>query len=155
MNKKHLVLSLSFIVSFLYGETRVFLSSVENESDKTLYKVYVPSEKYEFLLPPHTKKVLGSWVNLQERPDIYLGIMKGDGEPIFLDWGPESSGECDPNALVQSFIYWAGEQRPPSSYKNYLTCCLNKEKVELGLKIHPDGKPDIFVIDGATELSRI
>lgn len=137
------------------NSSNVYLSLIENNTNKTLYEVHIPSEKYTFLLPPNAKKRLGRWVDFQERPDIYLGVLKGDGEPIFLDWGPESSGDCPKNVFVQGFIYWSGEQNPPSSDKTYLTCCLTEDKVELGLRIHPDGKPELYVLSGATLASKM
>lgn len=143
------------ILSASSGVSTVYLSLIENNTGKTLYEVHIPSEKYTFLLPPNTKKNLGRWIDFHERPDIYLGVLKGAGEPIFLDWGPESSGDCPKNIFVQSFIYWSGEQNPASSDKMYLSCCLEENKVELGLKIHPDGKPELYVLKGATSVNKV
>jgi len=148
MIKKGLLYGLMLMQASCFG-SRVWLSLIENNTAKTLYEVHIPHEKYSFLLPPNTKKSLGTWVNFKKRPDIFLGVLKGDGDPIFLDWGPESSAECSGKVMVQSFIYWAGEQNPPSTFKTYMTCCLNEEIVELGLRIHPNGKPEMFVIKGA------
>jgi len=144
----------------LFGVSSVYLGLVENNtglgggSGGILYKATVPEEAYSFLLPPGSTKRLGHWMNLRKQKMI-IAALKGGGDPIFLEWGPESAGKCKPNVAVQSIIYWKGAQNALSDEKTYQTYCLNDDKVELGLRIHPNGKPEVYAIKGATKSSQL
>jgi len=148
-----------FIASNALGFSSVYLTLIENNTGKTdggiLYRVGVPDESYAFLLPPGEKKSLGTWVNLEKQRHIYISVLKGDGDPIFIEWGPESAGSCRPDIVSQSIIYWQGAQNVSSNEKIYQTYCLNDPVVELGFKIHPDGTPEIYPIKGAVKNSEM
>jgi len=151
---------LSFLFN-LFGGVEVYLSVIKNETGfgngkgGILYKVGVPDEHYVFLLPPGTTKKIGTWVNLSKQSKIFLAPLKGDGDPIFIEWGPESAGKCKTDVIIQSVIYWQGAQNASSSEKTYQTYCLDEDIVELGMKIRPNGTPEIYVIKGAQKVSQV
>ena len=153
---KRLAVMVIFLIISLCEGTAVYLSVLENQTGSVdnqlgvMYKVFFPTESADLLLPPGTKKMLRGWINLPKQSQVIIAPLKGDGDPIFLEWGPESSGQCTNNqSMVQSIIYWIGAQNTLSAAKTYQSYCLNDEEVELGLRIKFNGEPEIYAIKGA------
>jgi len=121
----------------------VTLARVKNDTVNTLYKVMVPLDNYEVLLPPGTEADFGSWLDLRRYKEVQCAVLKGDGEPIFVHIGPESAGCASEESFAQSIVYWQGLPNPSEEDKIYKTCCMPDEKMHLELHIHADGHPEI------------
>lgn len=118
----------------------IYLSVIKNDTPDVLYKIIIPEEDFEILLPPGTQKYLGEWFDMQRGNELQLAVMQGDGGPVFIQKGPESSG-CDKNAMAQSIIFWTGAPIVDSSQKIYQTYCLADRDLKLEMCIDPDGNP--------------
>jgi len=121
----------------------LFLSRIKNDTPDTLYKVIVPDEEYDVLVPPGTEADFGSWLDLQRSSEVQLAVIAGEGDPIFINQGPESAGCASDEAFAQSVIYWAGLPSASNDDKMYKTCCVDKGDLDLSLIIQPDGTPVI------------
>lgn len=149
--------------SFLFNlcGISVYLDLIENKTGLNeneggiLYKVFILKEEYTFLLPPGTKKNIGTWIDLMQQSDIILAPLNAPDDSIFIQLGPESSGKCEDTSMVQSIIYWRGAQNAPSGDKTYQTYCLKEQVVKVGLKIHPNGEPEFYAIEGAEKVGQV
>lgn len=130
-----------FIICCINAQS-LFLSRVKNDTPDTIYKIIIPDEDYEILVPPATEASFGSWLDLQREKEVQLAVITGEGDPIFVTKGPESAG-CPEEAISQSIVYWSGFPSLDDSQKNYKTCCMQKGDVTLALTIAPDGTPQI------------
>jgi len=140
VNKK-LLFFLVFIPN-LYAQS-LFLSRVKNNTADTLYKVIVPDEDYEMLVPAGSEADFGSWLDLRRAGQVQLAVLQGEGEPIFVHFGPESAGCASDDAFAQSVIYWFGFPNASDEDKLYKTCCIESNNVDLVLTIHANGLPEI------------
>lgn len=118
----------------------IYLSAIKNDTPDTLYKIIIPAEDYEILLPAGTQKYLGEWFDLQRGNEIQLAVIKGDGEPIFIQKGPESAG-CEKDAMAHSVIFWTGLPMLDTSQRMYQTYCQIDRDLKLELSIDPEGNP--------------
>jgi hypothetical protein len=135
-------LIITFGITILNAEQALFLARIKNETPETLYKVIIPDEDYEMLVPPGKEADFGQWLDLQRSKEVQLAAI-GDnaGDPIFIKRGPEAAG-CANDELGQSVIYWSGLPSADASQKNYKISCI-KGDVELLLDIQPDGTPEL------------
>ena len=118
----------------------VYLSEIKNGTPSTLYKIIVPDEDYDILLPAGKSKYLGAWFDLRRGNELQLAVMQGDGEPVFIHIGPESAG-CGKEDVACSIIYWTSAPSVDSNEKVYQTFCQTDDQLRLVLSIEPDGTP--------------
>lgn len=118
----------------------MYLSVIKNDTPDTLYKIIIPAEDYEILLPAGTQKILNEWFDLQRGNELQIAVLKGDGEPIFIQKGPESSG-CDKDMMAHSVVFWTGAPTLDASQKTYQTYCQIDRDLKLELSIDPEGNP--------------
>lgn len=146
MRKILLLSAIAFIeISMVQADPALFLSHIKNETPDTLYKVIVPDENYEMLVPPGQDADFGQWLDLLRAHEVQLAAIGEDaGDPIFVTRGPESAG-CSADDIAQSVIYWCGAPSVDANNKNYKTCCMRGD-LTLELIIHPDGSPEIAEI---------
>jgi hypothetical protein len=141
-----LLLVLLGLVYVCEAAPAMYLSVIKNDTPETIYKIIIPAENYEILLPPGTQKHLSEWFDMQRYnesqrdSDVQLAVMQGEGDPIFIKQGPESSG-CDKDMMAQSLMFWTGAPTVDSSQKTYQTYCLTDRDLKLELSIDPEGNP--------------
>ena len=123
----------------------LFLARIENKTSDILYKIIVPDEDYEMLVPPGQTADFGQWLDLLRSHEVQLAAIGDEaGDPIFVTKGPESAG-CAEKDFAQSVIYWTGVPSIDASQKTYKTCCM-KGDLALELIIQQDGTPEIAEI---------
>jgi len=145
MNKIVVGLFMATVAISQCTEPALFLSRIENKTSDILYKVIVPDEDYEMLVPPGQTADFGQWLNLLRSNEVQLAAIGDEaGDPIFVTKGPESTG-CSQNDFAQSVIYWCGAPSIDASQKIYKTCCMTKD-LALALTIQEDGTPEIAEI---------
>ena len=142
MNRFYSLICFLLVVSATQTQS-LFLSRIKNDTPDTLYKVIVPDEEYDVLVPPGTTADFGSWLDLQRSKEVQLAVIAGEGDAIFVNQGPESAGCASEESFAQSIEYWAGFPSTSSEDKIYKTCCIDKGDLDLSLIIQPDGTPVI------------
>ena len=144
MNKKiYFAVIAILITSALHANamrTPTYLGSVKNDTPNTLYKIIIPDEGYEQLLPAgQTTDFTSGWLDLQRNNEVQLAIVNGEGEPVFIKNGPISTCE-DWNLFSQSIAYWTKFPNLLDEEKEFKTFCFKKE-LWLKLTIQPNGVP--------------
>lgn len=148
MIKKILVIAVWTLC--VHAAPKTFIKGVVNKTSNVLYEIQIPREKYKALVFPNEEKALGHWVELSKESPIYIAALKGDGEAIFLEVGPEASGSCSDNEnLPQSMIIYKGQQKAPSNQRTYFKYCGKGDvNMEFNIIITPDGTPQIVAEEG-------
>lgn len=135
------------VVVMLFGMIQanapLYLSLIENGSRDSLYKVRVPAEDYDMMIFPQSEEHLEHWMNLSEQKMFYISTLKGEGETIFVEYGPEPSGACDSEMMPHSVVYWRGSQSTLPENKSYRAYCPTGESPSLAMHIDDDGNPEI------------
>ncbi len=142
MNRCYRLLCFLLVVGVTQTQS-LFLSRIQNDTPDTLYKIIVPDEEYDVLVPPGTTADFGSWLDLQRSKEVQLAVIAGEGDPIFINQGPESSGCASDQSFAQSVVYWTGFPSASNDDKIYKTCCIDKGDLDLSIIIQPDGIPVI------------
>lgn len=119
----------------------IYFSRVKNETPDSLYKVIVPQEDYEVLVPAGKTADFGDWINMQRDKEIQVAVIAGEGESIFVKTGPDIAA-CAEDEIAPSVAYWSGFPNITDDQKIYKSCC-SEEDLSLELIIQPDGMPTI------------
>lgn len=141
-----------FIIRPCVAVQATYLASVTNNTINTVYEIFFASEAYSIQIAPMTTKSLGHWVDLEHEPLISIAPIKGDGQSIYLHYGPEAAGECA--TIPQMVQVWTGQPLPPADQKTYLTCCLTDENAQMSLTIDEDGAPHVIAGDGVSIINQ-
>jgi len=119
----------------------VYFVRVKNDTPDSLYKVIVPQEDYEVLVPAGQTADFGDWINMARDTQIQIAVIAGEGEPIFVTNGPDIAA-CADDEITQSVVYWSGFPNLTDDQKQYQACCVEGD-VSLELIIQPDGEPTL------------
>ncbi len=144
------MLPLIIISTGLCAKVPLYLSLIKNTSQESIYKVYVPAEDYSMLIFPQSEERLERWMNLADQKKFYISTLKGDGETIFVEYGPEPSGACDGDMMPQSIIYWRGSQSTLPENKTYQAYCPTSDTPSLALTLDDEGTPEITPLKNVT-----
>jgi hypothetical protein len=148
MIKKIVVLVLC--ITYAYAVPRTYIRSIVNKNQRVLYEVLLPREEYVAHLFPGESIDLGHWMELKKNSPIYIAVLKGDGEPMYIELGEEASGTCaSETELPHSIVMYSGQHRPPSNQKHYIKYCgSGVDSIDFDFVITPDGKPSIVAREG-------
>lgn len=159
MNNKLLVRAMCMIITLpVMSYDNIYLEKLVNDSD-ALYLVSVAGQDWTFLLTPHSTKrrsVLDNIIDFQIDSPIVLSVLKGDGEPIYLTKGPESTSiENCGKRVAESIIVWTGAESASSQEKTYKSFCVTEDPAALKLTIRADGTPEVETLENITLISTV
>jgi len=122
-----------------YADSPLYLAQITNQTDHTLFKAWVAKEQYDVIIFPNSSANLGQWFNFHTQKTLIISPQKGDGEfPIFVEYGPEPSVQCNEGMMPHSLIYWQGSESTSNDDKTYQAYCQEGKGPELELIIKPD-----------------
>lgn len=153
-NKIIIALSLAIGIGHVYADAPLYLSKITNQTNDTLFKVWVADERYEILIFPNTSAELGQWFNFQVQKSLIIAPQKGNGSlPIFVEYGPEPSAKCPEGALPHSLIFWYGSQSTPNDNKAYQAYCQEGKNPSVELIIRPDLTVEIAPLNNIKKIA--
>ncbi len=164
MNKKIILVAVC-ASSLLQGQEtkfevgpKFFLARIENHTDDGHYQYFGEDEAGTgaFLVTPSSTKEGLVFTGIVEGRMIPLMQIKGSFPSIFLKIGiGEADGMCEKKGVLPRFLeIWTENPSAFASQKDYYRMCLTENDGFFGLRIHPDGSPEPFAIDGMSFITQ-